>query len=84
MAKNTINWEAIGRNVQDIVDHAISSHDYQKLNQSIRQVVDRSMDAGEEAVRKVVDNTVPRTQPSQPAQSVKKPDLSVYYAPTGG
>lgn len=84
MAKNTINWEDIGRNVQDIVDHAISSHDYQKLNQTIRQVVDRAMDAGEEAVRKVVDNTVPRTQPSQPAQSVKKPDLSVYYAPTGG
>lgn len=84
MAKNTINWEDIGRNVQDIVDHAISSHDYQKLNQTIRHVVDRAMDAGEEAVRKVVDNTVPRTQPSQPAQSVKKPDLSVYYAPTGG
>ena len=29
MAKNTINWEDIGRNVQDIVDHAISSNDYQ-------------------------------------------------------
>ena len=57
MAKNTINWEDIGRNVQDIVDHAISSHDYQKLNQTIRQVVDRAMDIGEEAVRKVVDNT---------------------------
>lgn len=84
MAKNTINWEDIGRNVQDIVDHAISSHDYQKLNQTIRQAVDRAMDAGEEAVRKVVDNTVSRNQPSQPAQSVKKPDLSVYYAPTGG
>ena len=84
MAKNTINWEDIGRNVQDIVDHAISSQDYQKLNQTIRQVVDRAMDAGEEAVRKVVDNAVPRVQTSQPAQSVKKPDLSVYYAPTGG
>ena len=84
MAKNTINWEDIGRNVQDIVDHAISSNDYQKLNQTIRQAVDRAMDAGEEAVRKVVDNTVSRNQPSQPAQSVKKPDLSVYYAPTGG
>ena len=66
MAKNTINWEDIGRNVQDIVDHAISSHDYQKLNQTIRQAVDRAMDAGEEAVRKVVDNTVSRNQPSQP------------------
>ena len=84
MAKNTINWEDIGRNVQDIVDHAISSQDYQKLNQTIRQVVDRAMDIGEEAVRKVVDNTGSRDQTSQPAQSVKKLDLSLYYAPTGG
>ena len=84
MAKNTINWEDIGRNVQDIVDHAISSQDYQKLNQTIRQVVDRAMDIGEEAVRKAVDNTVSRTQTFQPVQSVKKLDLSLYYAPTGG
>ena len=84
MAKNTINWEDIGRNVQDIVDHAISSQDYQKLNQTIRQVVDRAMDIGEEAVRKAVDNTGSRTQTSQPVQSVKKLDLSLYYAPTGG
>ena len=84
MAKNTINWEDIGRNVQDIVDHAISSQDYQKLNQTIRQVVDRAMDIGEEAVRKAVDNTGSRTQTAQPVQSVKKLDLSLYYAPTGG
>ena len=84
MAKNTINWEDIGRNVQDIVDHAISSQDYQKLNQTIRQVVDRAMDIGEEAVRKAVENTGSRTQTAQPVQSVKKLDLSLYYAPTGG
>ena len=83
MAKNTINWEDIGRNVQDIVDHAISSQDYQKLNQTIRQVVDRAMDIGEEAVRKAVENTGSRTQTAQPVQSVKKLDLSLYYAPTG-
>ena len=83
MAKNTINWEDIGRNVQDIVDRAVSSQDYQKLNQTIRHAVDRAMDMGEEAVRKVVDNTSVRTQNSQPTQSVKKLDLSLYYAPTG-
>ena len=84
MAKNTINWEDIGRNVQDIVDHAISSQDYQKLNQTIRQVVDRAMDIGEEAVRMAVENTGSRTQTAQPVQSVKQLDLSLYYAPTGG
>ena len=81
MAKNTINWEDVGRNVQDIVDRAVSSQDYQKLNQTIRQVVDRAVDLGEEAVRKVVDNASAKIQP---VQQVKKQDMSVYYAPTGG
>ena len=79
MAKSTINWEDIGANVQDIVDHAVTSRDYQKLNQTIRQVVDRAMDLGEEAVRKVGNSAR-----AQAAQSPKKLDLSVYYAPTGG
>lgn len=81
MANNTINWEDFGRNVQDIVDRAVSSQDYQKLNQTIRQAVDRALDIGEGAVRKVVDSSSPKPQP---IQHVKKQDLSVYYAPTGG
>ena len=81
MPNNTINWEDVGRNVQDIVDHAVSSQDYQKLNQTIRQVVGRAVDMSGEAVRKVVDSSAARIQPMQ---KVKKQDLSVYYAPTGG
>ncbi|MBO5129291.1 MAG: 5-bromo-4-chloroindolyl phosphate hydrolysis family protein [Oscillospiraceae bacterium] len=81
MAKKSINWEEIGKNAQNIIDRAVSAQDYQKLNQTIRQVVDRALDVGEEAVRKVVDNTSARNQTEQTA---KKQDLSVYYAPTGG
>ena len=81
MANNTINWEDVGRNVQDIVDHAVSSQDYQKLNQTIRQVVGRAVDMSGEAVRKVVDSNSVRIQH---AQNVKKQDMSLYYAPTGG
>ena len=81
MAKNTINWEEIGRTAQDIVDRAVSSQDYQKLNQTVRQVVDRAVDLGEEAVRKAVDSKAAKFHTAQP---VKKQDLNVYYAPTGG
>lgn len=77
MAKNNTGWEDIGRNVQEIVDRAVSSQDYQKLNQTIRQVVDRALDLGEDAVRKVMDNAAP--QKPEP-----KKDLSVYYGSTGG
>ena len=81
MANNTFNWEDIGRTAQDIIDHAISSHDYRKLNQTVRQAIDRALDIGEEAVRKAVDSKPVKPRPAAPVQ---KQDLSVYYAPTGG
>lgn len=86
MAKNTINRDDIGKTVQDIVDRAIASQDYQKLNQTIQQVIDRTMDVGEEAIRKVVDNNPAKTRSVQSEKEprVKEQDLSIYYAPTGG
>ena len=36
MAKTNQEWEALGRNIQEIVDKAVSAADYQKLNQTIR------------------------------------------------
>lgn len=47
MARYNQDWEDLGRNIQDIVDRAVNSQDYQKLNQTIRQAVDK----GTEAVR---------------------------------
>jgi len=81
MARNNLNWDDLGRNVENIVDRAINAHDYQKLNQTIRQVLDRALDLGEDAVRKVVDTASSRTQTEIPVQ---KKDLSLYYGPTGG
>lgn len=57
MAHYNPDWDDLGRNIQNIVDGAINSQDYQKLNQTVRQVVDRSVDLGSEAVRKVVNGT---------------------------
>ena len=61
MAKTNQEWEALGRNIQEIVDKAVSAADYQKLNQTIRQAVD----VGAEAVRKAVDTA--RTTERKPA-----------------
>lgn len=78
MARNSQNWDDLGRNIQDIVDRAVNAHDYQKLNQTVRQVVDRALDVGEEAVRRAMDK-------AQPVQTVMpKKDLSVLYGGTGG
>ena len=51
------NWEEIGRNIQTLVDEAIGSQDYQKLNQTIRQTVSKAVDLGGTAVKKAVDTT---------------------------
>ena len=56
MANNPYDrdWDSIGENIQKIVDQAVNSQDYQRLNQMISQVVGRAADVGSEAVRKVV------------------------------
>ena len=56
MSRYKQEWDDLGRNIQDIIDHAVSAQDYQKLNQTIRQVVDRAVDMGSEAVRKAMDD----------------------------
>lgn len=51
------NWEEIGRNIQSLVDEAVNSQDYQKLNQTIRQTVSKAVDLGGNAVKKAVETT---------------------------
>lgn len=41
MALDNQNWDDLGRNIQNVIDRAVNSHDFQSLNQTIRQVVDR-------------------------------------------
>ena len=69
MALSNQDWDALGRNIQDIVDRAVNSQDYEKLNQTIRQAVGTAVDMGAEAVRKAVDAT---SRPG-PTYVVRKP-----------
>lgn len=55
MAHYDQKWDDLGRSIQDAVDRAVNSQDYQKLNQTVRQAVNRSVDIGSEAVRKAVN-----------------------------
>ena len=76
------DWDDLGRSIQDIVDRAVNSRDYQRLNQTIRQTVGRAVDLGGDAVRRAADNAAR-------ARSVKQntpppaPELPVLYADTG-
>ena len=46
------NWEDWGRSVQQAIDQAVSTQDFQKLNQTIRKTVSRATDLGSEALRR--------------------------------
>lgn len=86
MARNNQDWDDLGRSIQDIVDQAINSRDYQKLDQTIRQTVSRAVDLGSEAVRKAMD-TAPRSgsgfrEEKQPVEPPKP--LPVLYGSTSG
>ena len=78
------DWDDLGRNIQQIVDRAVNSRDYERLNQTIRQAVGKAVDLGTEAVRKAADSS------ARAAQSVKtntvRPaqNLPVLYGSTSG
>ena len=74
MAKQNSQWETLGQNIQDIIDQAINSHDYQALNQTIRQAVS----TGAEAVRRAVSAV------EMPNGSAVKKNLPVLYGNPNG
>lgn len=50
--RKDFNWDELGRSIEDVVDRAVNSRDFDKLNQTIRQVVETAVDVGGEAVRR--------------------------------
>lgn len=54
MADRDQSWdlEHLGDTIQEIIDQAVSSNDFQKLNQNVRQTVNTAIDAGADALRR--------------------------------
>ena len=79
MRNNYQDWDAIGRSIQQIVDQAVNSQDYRKLNQTITQTVNHAIDVGGEAVRRAVDSASraaeDATRTRQRAQSRQRPGV---------
>ncbi len=82
MAYTERDWEELGRNIRDVVDQAVSQQDYQKLNETIRQKMERVVDLGGEALRKTAD-VFGRGDRQRTPPVVETKDLSVLYGKTG-
>ena len=77
MANEHYDWDDLGHRIENIVDRAVSSQDFQKLNQTIRQAVD----AGTEAVRSA-RRSYGRVVDVPPKPQVR--DMSIYYGSPNG
>ena len=78
MENKNPQWEELGRTVRDIVDQAVSSQDYRKLNQTVRQTVSRAVDLGSETVRKVMDS-----KSQERPKIIEQQDVTQLYGGTG-
>lgn len=75
-------WDELGKSIQDIVDQAVRSQDYQKLNQTVRQAVNKAVDFGGEAIRKASASASTSQQKArEPARQVvvESKNLPVLY-----
>lgn len=79
MANYNLNLDDLGKNIQQIVDRAVNSQDYQKLDQTIRQTVGKAVDIGGEAVRKVISGASVLEHSVSQKQAVEQ-----LYGKTGG
>ena len=80
MTNNNQQWTELGKNIQDIVDQAVRTRDYQQLNASIRNVVDQAMDLGSEVLRNVVGGNTQQTT----GESAGQKNLPALYGSVGG
>lgn len=79
--RNDLNWDDLGRRIEDAVNWAVNSRNYEHLNQTIRQTVESAVDLGSEAVRKAA-KTVQHQTPKTTV--VRAPSVSHLYGKTGG
>ena len=74
MITNTPDWDALSRNIQELVDQAVNARDFSHLSQTVRRTVSRTVDLGTQTVRKTVQSVQHKTE-------VKK-NLPVLYGNT--
>lgn len=53
------DWEQLGDAIEALIDQAVQSKNFQKLNKTITETVSQAVDSGTEAVRRVVDSSRP-------------------------
>lgn len=88
MANN--EWDNWGRSIQELIDKAVNSQDYQELSRNIGKTIDKAFSASSEAVRRAA-NSAPEnsayhdyyTTPKVTVESKKETLPALYGNPNG-
>ena len=95
MAKDYQDWDALGHSIEDIIDQAIKSKNYQELSRTITHTIDKATSAGSDALWKALDlsgtmrarsttrQTTVTTTASASPQPPKAPLPALYGSPNG-
>ncbi len=75
--QESFDWEKLGKSIQDTVDRAVSSQNYQKLNQDVRRAVEN----GTQTIRRTVESFQSSYQSSSGNTQVKQPPKEVIVEP---
>lgn len=88
MANN--EWDNWGRSIQELIDKAVNSQDYQELSRNIGKTIDRAFSAGSEAVKRAAGASQRSSghaysyTPPKVTVEPKKEALPALYGSTNG
>lgn len=75
------NLDDLGDAIEAIIDRAVSSQDFQQLNQTIRQALNTAVDTGGDAMRRAMDEAA-RKRAARNKIVEERSDRSRYVPPT--
>lgn len=88
--KQNQEWDSLGRSIEEIIDKAINSQNYQELSRNITRTIDRATRTGSDALWRALDMsgaTKPKetitVEPVQ-AEPVPKNNLPALYGSSNG
>ena len=86
------DWDSLGRSIEEIIDQAIKSRNYQELSRTITHTIDKATSAGSDALWRALDLSGTmrvRTETTKAPQitvepTPKKADLPALYGSANG
>ena len=88
--KQNQEWDSLGRSIEEIIDKAINSQNYQELSRNITRTIDRATRTGSDALWRALDMsgaTKPKkniTVEPVRAEPVSKNNLPALYGSSNG